>query len=225
MSTAERPTIESTRPAAPEVSPAPAARPSAGEASVAGETGTRWKFTVEQYHRMGEAGILTDDDRVELIDGDILAMSPIGSPHAGVNKRLIALLVATFGNRALVAAGDPIRLDDRSEPQPDFSLLRPRDDFYSAAHPTPADVHVVIEVMDSSASFDRGTKLAKYARAKLPEVWLVDIAGGRIEVYRRPGGEAYDEKRTYARGESVAPEAFPDAALAVDAVLGEPLSP
>jgi Uma2 family endonuclease len=185
-----------------------------------GEAGTRWKFTVDEYYRMAEAGILRPDDRVELLDGDVIVMSPIGSPHASVTDRLKEALFAAMAGRAIVRAGNPVRIHNRSEPQPDFSLLRRRDDFYKSGHPTPADVFLAIEVMDTSAAYDRGPKLTAYARAGLPEVWLVDLGAGRIEVYRHPSGEAYDEKHTVGRGQSLAPGAFPDAVLAVDAILG-----
>ena len=220
MATAERPALEMSTPVLPGLDPATGAPVSDHGHFRGGEAGTRWKFTVEQYHRMAEAGIFDEDDRVELIDGDILIMSPIGPPHASVNCRINLLLVQAFGERAIVSPGDPVRLDDHSEPQPDFSLLHPRDDFYKSAHPTPADVYLAIEIMDSSAPYDRGKKLAKYARSGLAEVWLVDLGSERVEVYRRPEGEAYGEKRTLARGESLAPEAFPDAVLGVDAILG-----
>jgi Uma2 family endonuclease len=220
MATVERPTSTPTPHEALEHAPAASRVPMREDLYRGGEAGTRWKFTVDEYYRMAEAGIFRPHDRVELIDGDIIVMSPIGSPHGSVSKRLITLLVNTFGTRAIVAAGDPVRLDDRSEPEPDLSVLRPRDDFYKATHPTPADVYLIIEVMDSSAPYDRGRKLARYARSGLVEVWLVDIGRERIEVHRRPNGEDYDEKRTLARGQTLAPEAFPDSVLDVDAILG-----
>jgi Uma2 family endonuclease len=217
MATAQQPTVG---PTAPDLAPSPVAPKLVREPFRGGEAGTRWKFTVDEYYRMAEAGILGTRDRVELIDGDILVMSPIGVPHASVFDRLNYLLVRTFGDHAIVRADHPIHLDDHSEPQPDFALLRLRDDFYKSAHPTPPDVYLIIEVMDSSASYDRGKKLAKYGRSNLAEVWLVDLNRERVEVYRRPDGEVYAEKRTVTRGQSVAPEAFPDMELAVDAILG-----
>jgi Uma2 family endonuclease len=217
MATVERPILD---PAMPELASVPAGKPSVDGHFQGGEAGTRWKLTVDQYHRMAEAGIFDEDDRVELIDGDILIMSPIGPPHASVNKRLSQLLHRAFGERAIVAPGDPVRLDNHSEPQPDFTLLRLRDDFYKSAHPTSADVYLAIEIMDSSAPYDRGPKLAKYARSGLAEVWLVDLNRERVEVYRRPDGESYEEKQTLARGQNLAPEAFPDAVLGVGAILG-----
>lgn len=198
-----------------------AQRPAAGTAPAeVPAAGSPWKFSVEQYHRMGEAGVFGPDDRVELIGGEIVATGPIGGRHGSVNKRLVALLTGSFGARALVSVNDPIVLDDQTEPQPDFALLRPRDDYYRSNHPEAADVYLVIEVMDSSAPFDRGTKLPRYARAGVPEVWLVDLTDERIETFRNPRGGRYDEKQTRARGEHIAPGAFPEIELTVDAILG-----
>ncbi len=122
--------------------------------------------------------------------------------------------------RALIRVQGPIRLDDRSEPEPDLAILRPRPDFYSSGHPTPADVFFIVEVMDTTADYDRGVKLAIYARANIAEVWLIDLNRELVEVYRRPIGEIYTENRILPRGQVVAPGAFPDVELAVDAILG-----
>jgi Uma2 family endonuclease len=220
MATVERPTSIPTSDEVPHDAPVEVRAPLRDERFRGGEAGTRWKFTVDEYYRMAEAGILRSDDRVELLDGDVIVISPIGSHHGSVSKRLNALLQQFYGGRAIISPADPVHLDDHSEPQPDYTLLRPRDDFYRSAHPTQADVYLTIEIMDSSARYDRGKKLAKYARSGLAEVWLVDIGRERIEVYRSPNGEDYDEKRTLARGESLTPEAFPDSALDVAAILG-----
>jgi Uma2 family endonuclease len=180
----------------------------------------RRKYNVSEYYRMAEVGILGHEERLELIDGEILVMSPVGSPHASVVKRIAALLFSVLSGRATIGVQDPVRLDDASEPEPDISILRYDSDFYNKAHPTPADVHWLIEVMDSSAPYDRGEKLPLYARANVPEVWLVDLNGAVIETYRRPVGEAYTETQDFGRGQSLAPEAFPDAVFAVDDILG-----
>jgi len=119
----------------------------------------RHRFTVEEYHRMGQAGILSEDDRVELIEGEIVEMAPVGSRHAACVKRLNALLSRRAGGRALVSVQDPIRLGEHSEPQPDLALLKPREDFYAAAHPGPEDVLLVIEVAETSLEYDREVKL------------------------------------------------------------------
>jgi Uma2 family endonuclease len=185
-----------------------------------GEAGSRWKFDVAAYHKMGEAGIFQPHDRVELLDGDILIMSPIGPPHFGSTAYLFHTLSLLLGENALVVSDLPVRLNDRSEPQPDILVLRPRPDFYRSGIPGPDDVLLLVEVMDSSAGYDRGKKLGRYASAGISEVWLVDIKGELIEAHRRPVGEGYAESRVVPRGESLAPEAFPEAVVAVNDVLG-----
>ena len=140
---------------------------------------TQRAFSVTEYHQMTEAGILTEDDRIELIEGRVILISPIGSRHAACVKRLNALLSQRVGAAALVSVQDTIRLDDYSEPEPDIALLHPRDDFYAHAHPTPADLLLVIEVADTPEGYDREEKVPLYARAAIPEVWLVSLAKNR----------------------------------------------
>jgi Uma2 family endonuclease len=180
----------------------------------------RHRFTVEQYERMGEAGIFSEDDRVELIEGEIVEMTPIGSRHAGAVNRLIELLTSTVGRRATVAAQNPIRIGGHSEPQPDLVLLRRREDFYAARHPEPADVLLVIEVADTPAGFDRRVKLPLYARAGIVEAWVLDLDGPALEVHRSPAAEGYRDVRRPRRGEAVTLAGLPDLSVAVDAVLG-----
>jgi Uma2 family endonuclease len=180
----------------------------------------RRRFTVEEYHRMGEAGILQEDDRVELIDGEIVEMTPIGSRHAACVKRLVHLFAGALGDRAVVSVQDPIAIPPESETQPDVALLRPRADFYAGGHPQAADVWLVVEVADASLPVDRGVKLPLYARAGLREAWLVDLAGEVVEVFRRPGAGGYADVQRRARGDRLGCEAFPDVVLTVDDVLG-----
>ena len=151
-------------------------------------------FTVGEYYRMAEANILTEEDRVELIAGQIVAMSPIGSRHAACVKRLNLLLGKMVGDSMLLGVQDPIALDAYSEPEPDLVLLRPRADFYAAAHPSAVDVLLAIEVADTSASYDREVKVPLYAQAGIPEVWLINLQAGRIEVYAHPQGKAYQQR-------------------------------
>jgi hypothetical protein len=179
-----------------------------------------YRFTVEDYHRMAEAGILGEDDRVELIEGEIVEMPPIGSPHGGTVKALIHLFSRAVGDLALVAAQDPVRLSDISEPQPDLMLLRPRPDFYRDSHPTPADVLLLVEVADTSVEFDRSVKLPLYARVSIPESWLVDLERGVLEVHRSPAGDRYGEVQELVAGSRVAPASLPDAELEVADILG-----
>ena len=173
----------------------------------------RHRFTVEEYHKMAQVGILGEDDRVELIEGEIVEMPPIGSRHAACVNRLNRLLSAKVGGRAIVSVQNPIHLSERSEPQPDLALLKPRPDFYAAAHPRPEDVLLMIEVAEASVDYDREVKMPLYAQAGIPEVWLVDLQGEFIEVHRRPSARGYGEVRQARRGERLAPEALPDPKL------------
>lgn len=181
----------------------------------------RRKFTVEEYHLLARAGILREDDRVELIDGEVVEMSPVGSRHAGTVKRVRYHLtpLETTG-RALISVQDPIRLGDFAEPEPDLALLRPRAGFYTTAHPTPEDVFLLVEVAETSADYDRQVKLPLYARWSIPEVWLVDLDQDRIEVHRYPSPDGYRDARTVRRGQLLSPSAFPDFPLPADELLG-----
>lgn len=180
----------------------------------------RRRFTVDEYHRMAEAGILAEDDRVELIEGEIVEMSPIGSRHAACVKRMTSLFYRQVGQKAIVSVQDPIRLTERSEPQPDLALLRLRPDFYAKAHPGPEDILLVVEVAETSPDYDRTVKLPLYAQARIPEVWLVDLAGEGVEVYRTPTPQGYREVQHARRGQRLIPQAFPDVDLTVDEVFG-----
>jgi len=181
---------------------------------------TKRKFTVDEFHRMLQAGILREDDRVELIQGEIVEMTPVGSRHAACVKRLNRLLSRGVGDAAIVSIQDPVRLGPDSEPQPDIALLRPRPDFYADRHPAAGDVLLIVEVADASAAYDRDTKLPLYARAGIPEVWLVDLAANQLEVYRRPSPQGYGEKEVYRPGMRVSPEALPALSLPVAEILG-----
>lgn len=183
-----------------------------------------WKtrrFTVAEYHRMGETGILDEDDRVELLDGEIVEMTPIGPRHASVVDRTTRLFSRLVGERAMIRIQNPIDLAVlSSEPQPDVALLTPRVDFYATAHPRPEDVLLVVEVMDASAERDRRLKLPLYARAVIREVWLVDLGAERLEVHRQPEPDGYRQVHLLRRGESATIEALPDLAIRVDEILG-----
>jgi Uma2 family endonuclease len=177
--------------------------------------------TVDEYHRMGEEGIFPPDARVELIRGEIVEMSPIGPAHAGSVRRFIRNFSARLSPYAMVDAQNPVELrDQESEPQPDITLLRLRDDCYSTATPEPADTLLVVEVAESSLSYDRKVKMHLYAEAGIPESWLVDLNSGTLFVYRRPSPEGYQDVRAYRRGESVSPEAFPDVSFTIEEILG-----
>jgi len=181
----------------------------------------RYRFTVDEYERLAEAGVLTQCDRVELLDGEIVEMTPIGDRHAGIVARLTSLFSKHLGDRSIVWVQNPIRLRVvRSVPQPDVVLVRSRSDFYTAGKPGPDDVLLLIEVMDTSAETDRSVKLPLYARAGIAETWLLDLGTDRIEVFRRPTAAGYGETETLGRGERLAPRAFPDLSLTVDDLLG-----
>jgi Uma2 family endonuclease len=175
-------------------------------------------FTVDEYYEMARVGILKPDERVELLDGEIVAMRPIGSPHAWCVKRLTRAFYG-FEDRFIVSVQDPLRLNDRSEPEPDLVLLQldtPQD-----RHPGPADTLLVIEVADSSIRVDRRRKLPMYARAGIPEYWIVDLNTDRIEVYRDPVRARYRSVTLLARGDVVSPQFAPDFVVDVTTVLGQ----
>jgi Uma2 family endonuclease len=167
-------------------------------------------FTTKEYHQMAEAGILAEDDRTELIQGEIVAMSPIGVRHAACVKRITELLTFHFRNKAIVSIQDPLRLDDMTELQPDAALLKYRDDYYVKAALTGDDVLLLIEVSDSTLAYDRVTKLPLYARAQIPEVWLVNLVDNLLEVYCAPQGDEYTEFRRVYRQDTAVPLAFPN---------------
>ena len=180
----------------------------------------RRRFTVDDYHRMAKAGILGDDDRVELIDGEIFEVAPIGSRHASTVNRLNRLLSQYSGGRFLVSAQNPIQLGEQSEPQPDIALLRLRPDFYASSHPKAEDVLLVVEVADTTVQYDREVKLPLYAGSGIVETWLVNIDTETIEVYRQPGPQGYRESYEIRRGENLGPEAVIDVILAAVDILG-----
>ena len=181
---------------------------------------TRYRFTRRDYHRMAEAGILDEDARVELIDGEILDMSPIGRKHAACVGRLTHLFGRGLADAAIVWVQNPIQLGEHAEPQPDLALLQPRADFYAAGLPTSAAVLLVVEVADTSADYDRRVKAPLYARSGIPELWLVDLDQDHVTVYGDPTASGYAAARVRRRGEAVGPAAFPDLVLSVDEILG-----
>ncbi len=184
---------------------------------------TRHRFSVSDYHRMGEAGILHDDDRIELIDGEIIAMAPIGQEHAGTVDSLAEALFQAFAGRAIVRVQGPIRLDDENEPQPDFAVMRRRADFYrSGPPPGPADVLLLIEVADSSLRFDRAVKLPLYARAGIPEVWIVNIRQRVVEVHRCPQDGQFTDTVAVQGDGGLVPTADAAVRITLGQVFGEP---
>jgi Uma2 family endonuclease len=180
----------------------------------------RRRFDVDAYHRMSETGILAPDDRVELIDGEIIEMAPIGAAHGGKVDRLTSLVARIVAEgRVIVRVQGPLRLDRRNEPQPDLMLLQPKADFYESGHPTAADVLLLVEVADSSLAWDSGPKLALYAHHGVPEVWIVDLVGRVVEVYRQPDAQAYAERETVQQG-VLTPRLVPTLTIDVKALFG-----
>lgn len=179
----------------------------------------RWRFTADEYEQMGVAGIFDEDERVELLDGDIVQMSPVGPPHVSTVNRLNMLLAPRLGGRAIVQVQSPLKLATHWEPQPDMVLLRERADFYARALPTATDVLLLVEVADSSRAYDRA-KWPAYARSGIPEAWLVDLQDELVLCHRDPAGERYQLAQAFRRGESLSPLAFPDLSLPVAGILG-----
>jgi Uma2 family endonuclease len=180
----------------------------------------RRKFTVKQYHQMAEAGILTEDDRVELIRGEIVEMTPIGRRHAACVDRLNEMFILRLAQATIVRVQNPVELDDNSEPQPDLVLLRRRADFYEAGHPQAEDILLLVEVADTTVEADRDVKILLYANSGIAEVWLVDINAQCLEVYRQPSEKGYQIIQKYYRGQTVTIQAFPEVSFTVDEVLG-----
>lgn len=179
-------------------------------------------FTVDEYHKMGQAGILREHDRVELIDGEIIEMSPVGHPHWVCVNRATAVFTKSLGDRAIVSIQNPVRLSDWTEPQPDAVIFKPRLDFYAGKRPTTEDVLFIVEVADSSLAYDSEVKLPRYARAGIREVWIEDLRNEVLLVYRDPSGGNYRTVLTLRRGESIAPLAFRDVMIEIEDLLGGP---
>jgi Uma2 family endonuclease len=174
----------------------------------------RYRFTVDDYYRLAQAGILGEDARVELIEGEIVMMTPIGSRHAACVTGITRLLVGLLGDRALVRIQLPVRLDDNSEPEPDICVARPRPDLYAGGHPGPADVLLLIEVSDSSLGYDRGIKVPLYARSGIEAVWIVDLGRSVVHAYSGPSADGYLERRTAHAGDGLG---IPGTDLKIDA--------
>ena len=183
-------------------------------------------FTVEEYYAMADAGILTEGERVELIEGEIIVMSPISNEHAASVDIAAHFLRPMAPGRYIVRTQSHVRLDERNQPEPDVVLLKWRDDFYRNRAPAAEDVLLLIEVSHTSLSYDRGVKLALYARFLVPEVWLANIPARVIEAYTDPVDGEYTVARVYRPGETVSPTAFPDISLPVSQIIGaETVSP
>ncbi len=180
----------------------------------------RYRFTADQYEAMIQAGILTTQDRVELIDGEVFAMPPMGQDHSYGVLRKNRLFNRLFGDVAVVLVQAPVRLDDGAMPEPDIALLRLPEERYRSVRPVPADIHLIVEVADTSLTYDLRTKALLYAHAGVPEYWVHDIVRDTIIVFREPTPEGYRSERTLGRAERIALVAFPDRPIAVADLLG-----
>ncbi len=181
----------------------------------------RRRLTVAKYHRMGEAGILSENDRVELIEGQLVAISPIGSDHSGAVNALNSMLVRAVGDRGVVAVQNPVHLDDLSEPQPDFAVLRPRDDDYRRATPRPEEVLLIVEIASSSLAYDRVVKRSLYARHNIAELWIVILLANEVEVCRMPAGDHYASVSHVGSDGVLEPELLPGAAIPAESIFGQ----
>lgn len=180
----------------------------------------RHPFSVSDYHRMAETGILAPDARNELINGEVVQMAPIGSRHFACVNRLDQLLQRVAGKQAIVSVQGPIVLDEHSEPQPDIALLVPRADYYATQLPGPSDTLLVIEVSDTTLAYDLGVKAPRYSAAGVPACWIVDFAADEVLVLDDPTPDGYRNQRRTYRGERLGVDEMADAVLAVDDILG-----
>jgi Uma2 family endonuclease len=184
----------------------------------------RYHFTVDEYHRMGEAGVFAEDARVELINGEIVEMTPIGSRHAALVRRLDRWLQRWIGEELVVSTQQPIRIETDGEPVPDVAILRPRDDDYAGSHPVGTDTLVVMEVADTSAMYDRNVKRRLYAEGGVPEYWVIDLPRQSVAVFRSPRDGDFTEFHEYRGDESWISPGLGDREVTAATVLrGHPL--
>lgn len=181
---------------------------------------TRRAFTIHDYARMRESGILTEDDRVELIDGEIRNMSPIGPYHAAIVTKIVKFLMGQVKDDALISPQNPIQLNDYTEPQPDIAVLAYRDDYYAQALPTAEDVLIVIEVSDTTLSYDREEKMRRYAQAAIPEAWIVNLSEHVVEQYTVPAQGQYTRIQKVLLGDTITSSVFPTISLNTSLILG-----
>ena len=177
------------------------------------------RFSVKEYYRMAETGVLRPGARVELLNGEITDMSPIGPFHGGVTNYLSQHFMLAAHGRWVVTVQNPVRLDDHSEPQPDLMLLKPATDFYRNRHPQPEDIYLLVEISDSSLTRDLSEKLPAYGHAGIPEVWIVNLNDETIEVFREPHFSGYAGKSVLSPGDIAQPLAFPDLTVNVSELV------
>ena len=173
----------------------------------------RRKLSVDEFHRIGDAGILGEDDRIELIEGEMIEMAPIGTRHLAKVNRLSRMLALAAGEHAIVSTQNPILLPPRSEPQPDIALLKPSTDDYETRLPTAKDILLLVEIADVTIAYDRDVKIPLYAQHAVPEVWLFDIQARASTIYRRPSARGYRQIVTASRNASISPQALPSVSV------------
>ena len=181
----------------------------------------RKKFRTDEVYQMMEIGILPEESGWELIDGEIIHRMTIGSRHAGTIKRLGEMFRDLTRDKALISIQDPIHIDDYNEPEPDLALLKRRDDFYSQSHPRPSDILLIVEISDSTLSYDREIKKTIYAEAEIGEFWLINLKQDTIETYSNPSNGIYYQMRIFERGESVETKHITGVSLEVNKIFGE----
>ena len=180
----------------------------------------RHRITVDEYYRMVEVGLLAPKARVELIDGEIIDMPPIGDPHMATVDRINELLIHAVGDRAIVRCQGAVQLGDFSAPQPDLVLLARREDYYSTRRAVAEDIFLTIEVSDTTLSYDRGRKMALYARHRVPELWVIDVNSRRLHLYRRPSENAYLDVSSLEAPSTMTVERLPGFTLDLSWLLG-----
>lgn len=173
------------------------------------------QINTDTYHAMVSAGIFSEDDKIELINGYLIKKMSIGSKHGSTVTRLARLLIKQLDDQAVVTIQNPITINEFSEPEPDVVVAKPQDDFYADGHPTPKDILLLIEVADTSLAFDRNAKIPLYAAADVPEAWLVDLIANEITVFRKPEGAVYRESEVFKSGQSIPLPGFAEASIAV----------
>lgn len=177
------------------------------------------KFSVEEYEKLVETGVLTEEENVELIRGEITEMTPIGRKHADSVNRLNRIFSKELGDQVLVSVQNPLRIEPESEPEPDIVLFEYRDDLYEETHPGPEDVLLIVEVAQTSQELDREQKIPLYAENHVQETWLVDLEEKQIEQFRTPSGDTYKEIRIYEPGDSISPSACSELEMSVNRIL------
>lgn len=179
----------------------------------------RLRFTVDDFYKMTELGMLKDYEKSEIIKGELIEKMPIGEKYSAVVEKLVETLSDKLGKSVSLRNQQPIKFSDYDEPQPDLAILQRRDDFYFHNKPVPKDVLVLIEVSDTTLKYDRDTKLSLYAEAEISEVWIINLPNNIVEVHQNPSNGIYQLAKIFKRGESIKSEILPDLSLEVDEIL------